>query len=368
MESFVEFPNLGLKFEVSDILFQFDLFGATFTIRWYGVLIALGFLLAILYGMKRAKYFDIDPDRMFDVIIVSAIFAFIGARLYYVLFSSASERAAFFDDPISILKIWEGGLGIYGGIIMAFITALWMCRVRKVNTLAMFDVAGLGFLIGQCIGRWGNFFNQEAFGGNTDLPWGMTGNLIQQGLNGSGFNRRELVHPTFLYESLWCLLGFILLHIISKKAYKFKGQIFSMYIIWYGLGRFMIEGLRTDSLMIGTMRVSQLVAVLSIIGGIVLFFVFKNYANHLPKDLFKEEEPVPADGPALEGEEESSEDEPESEGADHEEDADADDAEVADDMTEETENMDPADGEDVIEPDEQEDASGEEDVSERKGQ
>ena len=120
--------------------------------------------------------FDLNPDRMIDVVLVSALFAFVGARLYYVLFSDRIGRLSC-NDPFTILYVWEGGLGIYGGIIFAFITAIWMCRVRKVNTLAMFDLASLGFLIGQGIGRWGNFFNQEAFGGNTDLPWGMTGDI-----------------------------------------------------------------------------------------------------------------------------------------------------------------------------------------------
>ncbi len=290
VESYVEFPKLGLKFGISDVLFQIG----DFQIKWYGLIIAVGFLLAMLYAFRRAKDFQIDSDRMIDVVLVSTLFAFVGARLYYVFFSD--RVSDYLADPLSILYIWEGGLGIYGGIIFAFITAIWMCRVRKVNTLAMFDLASLGFLIGQGIGRWGNFFNQEAFGGNTDLPWGMTGNLIKQGLGGSGFNPREPVHPTFLYESLWCLAGFLLLHFISKKLYKFNGEIFSLYLVWYGVGRFGIESLRTDSLMLGTMKVSQLVAVLAIIGGIAMLFLFKARAQRLPKDLFADEVSIPLDG------------------------------------------------------------------------
>ena len=297
MDSFVEFPKLGLKFEISEILFQFDLFGQTITIRWYGLIIALAFLLAMIYGLRRAKQFEIDPDRMIDVVLVSALFAFVGARLYFVLFSD--QRDDFFANPLSILEVWKGGLGIYGGIILAFLTALWMCRVRKVNTLAMFDLASLGFLIGQGIGRWGNFFNQEAFGSNTELPWGMTGSEIMLGLNGSGYDTDLPVHPTFLYESLWCLLGLLILHIVSKKAYKFKGQIFALYIIWYGAGRFVIEGLRTDSLMLGTMRVSQLVAVVGIIGGMMLLAVFKGRANRLPRELAAESGTIPLDEDVL---------------------------------------------------------------------
>ncbi len=289
MENYIEFPGLGLRFPLSPDIFTIPI-GGGITIKWYGVLIALGFLLAMIYGLRRSKSFGIDPDRMIDVVLVSAIFAFIGARLYYVLFSE--DRAAYFDDPLSILQVWKGGLGIYGGVIFAFLTALWMCKVRKVDTLRMFDLASIGFLIGQGIGRWGNFFNQEAFGANTTMPWGMTGNIIQSGMNGSGYTLSQPVHPTFLYESLWCLAGFILLHILSKKFYKFRGEIFASYIMWYGLGRAWIEGLRTDSLMLGTMRVSQLVAILSVIGGAVLLFVFRAMEQRSPKDLFVEE-PAP---------------------------------------------------------------------------
>lgn len=147
----------------------------------------MGFLLAMIYALKRAKEFDLNPDRMIDVVLVSALFAFVGARLYYVIFSE--DRAQFFDDPVTILQVWNGGLAIYGGVIFAFLTALWMCRVRKVNTLAMFDIASLGFLIGQSIGRWGNFVNQEAFGSNTSLPWAMTGDVIKQGSRGRRLRR-----------------------------------------------------------------------------------------------------------------------------------------------------------------------------------
>ena len=145
-QHFIEFPGLGWRLPISPDIFTIPI-GGGITVKWYGVLIALGFLLAMIYGLKRAKPFGIDPDRMIDVVLVSAIFAFIGARLYYVLFSD--ERAQYFADPLSIFAVWEGGLGIYGGVIFAFLTALWMCRVRKVDTLRMFDLASIGFLIGQ---------------------------------------------------------------------------------------------------------------------------------------------------------------------------------------------------------------------------
>ena len=292
MDSYIAFPKLGWEFPVSSGV-EFSLFGMELSIKWYGVIIALGFLLAVIYGLRRAKAFDIDPDRMIDVVLVCTVLGFVGARLYYVLFSSAAEREAFFADPITILYIWKGGIGIYGGLIGAFTSGILMCRLRRVPLPAMLDLSALGFLIGQGIGRWGNFFNQEAFGGNTTLPWGMTGNLIAAGRNGEGFDPSLPVHPTFLYESLWCLLGFVLLHILSKKAYKFKGQIFSLYLMWYGIGRFFIELLRTDSLMLGNMKVSCFVAVLAALGGLMLFFVFQNHANGLSKTLVSDGPTIP---------------------------------------------------------------------------
>ncbi|MBR3289972.1 MAG: prolipoprotein diacylglyceryl transferase, partial [Clostridia bacterium] len=180
---FVEFPALGWHFDLSDTLVSLSLFGHEWSIRWYGALIALGFLLAAVYGFRRAPKLGIDRDRLFDVVLVCTVVAFVGARLYYVLFSA--NRDAYFQNPVSILQIWNGGLAIYGGLIGAFLSGLLMCRARKVNTLAAFDLASLGFLIGQCVGRWGNFFNQEAYGGNTTLPWGMTGDVIQTGIHAS---------------------------------------------------------------------------------------------------------------------------------------------------------------------------------------
>ena len=279
LSHYIAFPNLGWEFHISDTI---PLFGS-FSIKWYGLLLAIGFLLAILYGLKRAEDFGIDPDRMIDVALLTVPVAFVGARLYYVFFSDS--RAAYLADPISILKVWEGGLGIYGGIIVAFVFGTLMCKLRKVNVWAMFDLTALGFLIGQSIGRWGNFFNQEAFGGNTDLPWGMTGDIIMSGANGSGYNTALPVHPTFLYESLWCILGFVLLHVLSKRVRRFDGMIFCSYLMWYGTGRFFIEGLRTDSLMVGALRTSQLVAVVAVLLGAVLFLVLRRLAISLPKTL-----------------------------------------------------------------------------------
>lgn len=295
MDSYVSFPGLGIEIPLREWIFRIPLGDNVFYIRWYSVLIVTGLLLAVWYAMRRAKEFGINKDAMIDVVLVCAVFAIVGARLYYVLFSS--DRDAYFSNPLSILQIWNGGLAIYGGIIGAFGTALWMCRLRKVDTLRMFDLAAPGFLIGQALGRWGNFFNQEAFGSNTTLPWGMTGSEIKLNENGLSYDPSLPVHPTFLYESLWCLLGLLLVHIVSKRAYKFRGQLFSLYVIWYGTGRFFIEQLRTDSLYLGTMRVSCLVAVVAVLAGVVMYVVFKNREEHLPRDLFKEE--VPAEGEIL---------------------------------------------------------------------
>ena len=280
LSSFIEFPNLGWKFNVNDSI---PLFG-DYSIKWYGLLIAIGFLLAILYGLKRSEEFGIDPDRMIDVALLTVPVAFLGARLYYVFFSDS--LADYLADPVSILRVWEGGLGIYGGIIVAFLFGPLMCKLRKVKIWAMFDLTALGFLIGQAIGRWGNFFNQEAFGGNTNLPWAMTGDVIQAGYNGSGYDPTLPVHPTFLYESLLCIVGFVLLHILSKRVIRrFDGMIFCGYLVWYGAGRFLIESLRTDSLMAGTMRTSQLVAIIAVALGVSLFFILRRYAISLPKTL-----------------------------------------------------------------------------------
>ena len=274
----VEFPNLGLEFTISR---GFEIFG--FRIYWYAVVIACGLLLAVIYAMRYAAEFQLDSDRMMDVALVTIPFAFIGARLYYVLFSG---NLSWYTESLSrIFNLRDGGLGIYGGIIVAFLVGPLVCRIRKVNILSMFDVASMGFLIGQSIGRWGNFFNQEAFGGNTTLPWGMSGDIIRSGQNGNSYVYDLPVHPTFLYESLWCALGFVLLHLWFKKAYRFKGQIFCGYAVWYGTGRFLIEGLRTDSLMAGSMRTSQLVAALAVVGGILLFLILRRRSISLPRTL-----------------------------------------------------------------------------------
>ena len=248
----ITFPGLHLSFPVGQDAFTIG----NFSIRWYGILIAIGLLLAMMYGLKRSREWNISADDLSDVIIFSIIFGVIGARLYYIIFDP--NRSTDFTSFKDYLQIWNGGLGIYGGIIAAFITAFVVCRIKKISFGAVYDIAALGFLIGQAIGRWGNFFNREAYGAATSLPWRMVVNST-----GTGY------HPCFFYESLWCILGFVLLHIYSKRR-KFNGEIFLLYVMWYGFGRFFIEGLRSDSLYLGTMKVSQVVAMGSFLIALIL--------------------------------------------------------------------------------------------------
>ena len=260
MEHVVSFPQLGLQFTVNEVAFRIG----TYEIRWYGILIALGFLLGVFYASWAAKKMNIDASVLFDAIIVGMIGSIICARLYYVAFYPGDK---YINNPIEILKIHDGGIAIYGSLIGALVFGGIMAKMRKLRVPAVLDVASLGFLIGQAIGRWGNFINQECFGTPTLLPWGMssdnTGNIT--------------VHPCFLYESLLCLAGFVVLHVFNKKWRRYDGQTFLLYIVWYGTARFFIEGMRTDSLMLHVMnlRVSQVVAAACVVAGLTLLFIFR---------------------------------------------------------------------------------------------
>ena len=256
----VIFPGLGnISLEMNPV--AFTLFGRG--VAWYGIIIAAGFLLAALYVLRRAPSFGLNEDIVIDAMLWATPVAIICARAYYVTFNFDLYR----DDPLSMLYIWEGGLAIYGGVIGALLTLAVFCKVRHVKFGALADLGAMGLLIGQIIGRWGNFVNCEAHGGETTLPWRMVITYSPESADlAVGY------HPTFLYESLWNLLGFVLIHFYSKKHRKFRGEICLMYITWYGLGRGFIEGLRTDSLyFFGTnMRVSQFVGFASFIAGLAL--------------------------------------------------------------------------------------------------
>ncbi len=281
----VEFPNLfgGLAINYYR---GFSLFGIS--IYWYGVLITLGVVLAYFYAMSRTKSFGLNKDRVFDVVFAALIGGFLGARIYYCVFQTLDPNSSESYNFITLFtNIRDGGLAIYGGIIGGFLVGFIMCKIRKVNFRAMCDLASLGFLIGQTIGRWGNFINQEAYGEvcAADFPFGMTGTIISRNVEPGA-----LVHPCFLYESVWCLLGFIGLHFYSKKLRTFDGEIGLLYIAWYGLGRAFIEGLRTDSLYAGDFRVSQVLAAVSFVAAVILLIVFKIIVDKKQIPLYKDTE------------------------------------------------------------------------------
>ena len=263
----VYFNGIDRGFSIPSTIAHFSIGSMEFTIKWYGVLIALGYLVALIAATHLAKRAKIDVDKLYDAVIFGTIGAIIGARAYYILFNLDYYLA----NPASIIRIDEGGLAIYGGVIGALLAGFITCRVRKFKVLDAFDLAAVGFLAGQGIGRWGNFTNQEAFGTNTTLPWGMMSEKTTEYLSehqdfmtshGLTVDPYQGVHPTFLYESIWCIIGFVLLYFMFKNHRKFRGQIALSYGVWYGAERAFVEGLRTDSLYFaGTnIRVSQILS------------------------------------------------------------------------------------------------------------
>ncbi len=277
----VQFPGLGLEFTLDRV--AFTVFGMP--IYWYGILIATGLALAIVFAFSHARRFGIDSDRMVDVILIGTVCAVIGGRAFYVA-TAPFEYASFAE----MLDIRLGGVAIYGAVIAAFLSGYFACRWRKVPILPMFDLAGMGFLLGQGIGRWGNFVNQEAFGTNTTLPWGMYSegtcnylSSVQETLAAQGVavDPSLPVHPTFLYESIWCLLGFFLLWAYMKRR-KFHGELILMYVMWYGAERFFVEGLRTDSLMVGSFRISQVIAAVSVIAALCIWLALRKKYKDKP--------------------------------------------------------------------------------------
>ena len=292
--SSISFPWLGLEVNPGR---NFDL--GPLTINFYGLVIACGLLLAAWYGMKRAKTFGFTEDDILDGVLWVTPFAILCARAYYCIFSWESYA----DNPISLLYIWEGGLAIYGGVLGAAIGVTVLCLVKKLKLPALLDLVALGFLIGQSIGRWGNFFNREAFGAATD-------SFFRMGLFNTISQEVEYYHPTFLYESVWNAVGFVLLHFLSKRR-KYDGQIALGYVAWYGLGRTFIEGLRVDSLYWGSFRVSQLLAAASCLIAVVVLVVlafrphdpakmFCNRVQEAPAEEIIPEETTPEEAPSEE--------------------------------------------------------------------
>ncbi len=290
----IEFPNLGFGFTIDPT--AFTVFGLD--IQWYGIIITLGLILAIIYVFPRMKRFGIDSDRAVDAVIGGVLGGIVGARLYYVIFNWDDYSKGSVGATLkAVINTRNGGLAIYGGIIGAFVVGFIICKLRKVRILPMLDVTVLGLLIGQGIGRWGNFVNQEAFGTNTDFFLGMTGGTIQRTINnavqigGDMYNNgnpemmwEKAVHPCFLYESVWCILGFVILALISKKR-RYDGQIFLMYMAWYGFERFFVEGLRTDSLMIGNIRVSQALSAIIFIASVIIQIVMFSRIKRDPESF-----------------------------------------------------------------------------------
>lgn len=272
----VSFPGLGIEIYVDPVAFSIG----NFSIRWYGLLIAIAFACGTIYAATNAKRYGAKPEHVIDVALIGTLCGFVGARIYYVLFA----WHYFSDNILSVFDLSTGGLAIYGGIIGGIIGGIVVAKKRKTNIPACLDLFAFAMLISHSIGRWGNFTNQEAFGSTTNLPWGMVS------ANTGGVP----VHPCFLYESLWCVVGFIIAHFVIKKIAKYRGQVFCFYMIWYGFGRAVIEGLRSDSLYLPfsifgyTPRVSQVLSIALVIGAAIALFVFRKR-----KDLPIKQDPEP---------------------------------------------------------------------------
>ena len=255
----LSFPGLGIgDFTVNPVAF--------FSIHWYGIIIVLGIVAAFFYALYRAKQIGVTTDDMLDLALIIIPSAIVGARLYYVLTTLDQ-----YDSFMEVIAIWNGGIAIYGAVIAGAIAVFGVCRYKKLNTLAMLDCIVPGLILAQAMGRWGNFFNGEAFGcvvpQTSPFYFLRMGVISPMSVEKFGDLAMHYVHPTFLYESIWNLIGFLLLHFFFKKK-SFHGEVLLWYAAWYGFGRMWIEGLRMDSLMVGPFRLSQLVAFICFVGGV----------------------------------------------------------------------------------------------------
>ena len=290
--TYVSFPGLGIEpFHMDRI--AFSLFGID--VNWYGLIITCGMILAVLYALWHAKHEGVKSDHIIDLALALIFCGVIGARLYYVimefdqyLVSGGTFLQNLGGTLYNCIAIWNGGLAIYGGIIAGFLAALVAARVKRIPFPVIADIAGPAVMVGQIIGRWGNFVNVEAYGAETTLPWRM--GVLYSFNDGVSFVSEKFVHPTFIYESLWNLLGLILITYFYKKK-KFHGQMFLSYMTWYGFGRMLIEGLRADSLYVGSIRISQLVGFVTFVVGAVLIIVnLRRVKRNVPADEPEEEE------------------------------------------------------------------------------
>ena len=277
----IGFPALGIgPFAVNPTAFTLWVF----TVQWYGIIIVFGMALACAYAFRRMRGLGLTVDDMLDVALVCIPCGIVGARLYYVL-TSLDRFHSFWD----MFKIWEGGLAIYGGIIGGFLGILALCAYKKYNLAALLDCVAPGVMLGQMVGRWGNFINAEAYGviGSYDfLGFSIDASALAEHNPFIMTINDEAVHPTFLYESVWNLVGFLLINAFWKHK-KYNGQILLMYLTWYGFGRCLIEGFRGDSLYVGPFRISQLLAFLCFIIGVFLlaFFAVRKPGKKAVKDL-----------------------------------------------------------------------------------
>lgn len=283
----VGFPGLGIEqFELNRAAFTIPI-GGGITVYWYGIIIAVGIVLAFSYFLWRATKFEhIREDDCYNIALFTVPIAIIGARTLYVI-----TNLDMYHDLWSAISIWNGGIAIYGAVIFGALTILVYCKARKMMVLRVLDAAAPAVMIGQILGRWGNFFNGEAYGWSENvasLPWRMQ-------LDGAYYTKivdgvkttvsTEFVHPTFLYESLWNLLGFILINLFYKKK-KFSGQCFLMYVTWYGLGRGFIELLRTDSLLIfGTVKLNSVIGFATCVAGVIGLILLYNKSKRENAEL-----------------------------------------------------------------------------------
>lgn len=261
----ITFPGLGLEFDINPIAFSIG----NISVRWYGIILCTGIIAAFLYFMRRAsKTEGIDPDHVYNITLLAVIVAIIGARFTYVI-TNLEDYDTFWE----MINITQGGIAIYGAIVFGLVSVILYCKIKKLNTYSVLDSMAPAVMIGQIIGRWGNFVNAEAYGysaGVENLPWRMSVGQVE--IDGVVDRTLSYVHPTFLYESLWNLLGFIIISFLYRKK-KFDGQIFFCYIIWYGLGRAFIEMLRTDSLYVAGFKLSVVIGFTSFILGIILLIL-----------------------------------------------------------------------------------------------
>ncbi len=268
----IGFPGLGIEqFTINKVAFTIPIMGGV-EVRWYGIIITLGIVLAFFYARYRSKQEGIVIDDLLDLAIYAVIIAIVGARLYYVLFDIIGNgNGGNYKSFVDYIAIWRGGIAIYGAIIGGALAILAVAKIKKINTLKCYDMIAPGVMIGQILGRWGNFFNGEAFGATP--AEGSLLYVMRMEVKQEGWFYSVTAHPTFLYESVWNLVGFLIINAFYRKK-RFDGEVFLWYISWYGFGRMFIEGLRTDSLYAGGIRISQLVGVLCFVVGATLTLVF----------------------------------------------------------------------------------------------